>query len=333
MKINNFDIISFFKRLLLLFLLIVVPFISYSQKTGKMNEPYHPFKSEKAKTKYLDYYDKRAETWTVSSENKYIETTYGKTYLRISGSENKPPLVLLHGDSENSLYWFRQIEEFSKHYRTYVIDNIYDNGCSIYYKDLKEPDDYVKYLDELFDSLELRNNINLVGFSYGGWLTSIYALSHPERLNKVVLISPSATVLQPRTGYLIRGISAHVFPCRYLAKKIVYYERNGLIAQGEKGRAIADQMIEDLVLAGKCFKKRKFVRPTVLTDSDFQNIKVPILFLVGENEVLYSAQKAVKRIKHIPHVKAEIIPNASHCITLSQYKILNKKVLDFLQKK
>lgn len=298
-----------------------------------MNKPYHPFKSEKAKMKYLDYYDKRAEVWPVTSENKYVETSYGKTFIRISGSKNKPPLVLLHGDSENSLYWFKQIEEFSKHYRTYVIDSVYDNGRSIYYKHFKEPDDYVNYLDELFDSLELSNNINLFGFSYGAWQTSIYALSHPERLNKIILISPSATVLQPRAAYLIRGISAHVFPCRYLCKKIVYYDRNGLIIQGEKGRVIADQMVEDLLIAAECFKKRKFVAPTVLKDSDLQSFKVPVLFLVGENEVLYSAQKAIERIKNFPQIQAEIIPNACHDATLSQAIIVNKKVLDFLLNK
>lgn len=67
-------------------------------------------------------------------------------------------------------------------------------------------------------------------------------------------------------------------------------------------------MIEELLLAGKCFKKRKTVIPTVLTDRDLQNFKVP-------------------------NVQTEIIPNASHDATLSQAEIVNSKVLDFLMKK
>ena len=333
MKINSLNIISFLKKLPLLFLLIDAPITANSQKIEKMNKPYHPFKSEKAKEKYLAYYDKHAEILSVPSENKYIETSYGNTFLRISGSENKPPLVMLHGDSENSLSWALQIKDFSKHYRTYVIDNVYDNGRSIYYRHFKEPDDYIKYLDELFDSLDLKNNINLIGFSYGGWLSSIYALSHPDRINKIVLISPASTVLPPNTSYLIRAILAHSVPCRYFIKRQLYWERNGLIAQGEKGRAMVDQMVEELMLARKCFKKRKFIVPTVLTDSDLQNIKIPTLFLVGENEVLYSAQKAVKRIENIPQAQAEIIPNASHDVTLSQPDTVNNMVLDFFLNK
>jgi len=313
--------------------LIAITIISCSNKIIRISEPYHPFKSEKAKEKYLAYYDQQAKTWPVSSENTYIETSFGKTFIRISGPEDKPPLVLLHGDTENSLSWALQIGEFSKHYRTYVIDHVYDNGRSIYSKHFKEPDNYVKYLNELFDSLGFVNNINLLGFSYGGWQTSLYALSYPDRLNKVILISPAATVLPVRTGYLIRAILAHSFPGRYFKKKQIYWERNDLIIQGEKGQAIADQMIEELMLARECFKKRKFVIPTVLKDSDLHNFKVPVLFLVGENEVLYPAQKAVKRVKNIPQIQIEIIPKASHDITLSQAEIVNRKVLDFLLKK
>ena len=159
-----------------------------------MNKSYHPFKSEKAKEKYLAFYDEHAKLWPVPSKNKYIETSYGQTFVRISGPEDKLPLILLPGDTENSLSWMPQIKEFSEHYKTYAIDCIYDNGRSIYSSPLKELRDFVNWLDELFDSLNLKNGINLLGFSYGGWQASIYALAHPERLNKIILISPSATV-------------------------------------------------------------------------------------------------------------------------------------------
>ena len=297
-----------------------------------MKEPYHTFKSEKAKEEYLAFYDEHAKRWPVPSMNKYIETSYGQTFVRISGSGNKPPLILLPGDTENSLSWMPQIKEFSEHYKTYAIDCIYDNGRSIYSRPLKEPRDFVNWLNELFDALNLKNNINLLGFSFGGWQTSIYAVAHPERLHKVILISPSATVMQPRIGYLIPAITAHFFPNHFITKKLVYWERQCLVKQGEAGRAIADKMTEEIVLAGKCFKKRKFVKPTVLTDDDLQNLKVPVLYLIGEREVMYAPDKVVQRLSDVaPQIKTIIIPDASHDITHSQAALVNRKVLDFLQ--
>jgi pimeloyl-ACP methyl ester carboxylesterase len=297
-----------------------------------MNKPYHPFKSEKAKEKYLAFYDEHAKLWPVPSKNKYIETSYGQTFVRISGPEDKPPLILLPGDTENSLSWMPQIKEFSENYRTYAIDNIYDYGRSIYSRPLKEPRDFVNWLNQLFNALNLKDDINLLGFSFGGWQTSMYALAHPERLHKVILISPSSTVMQPRLRYLIPAITAHFFPIHSITKKLVYWERKCLVKQGEVGRAIADKMTEELVLAGKCFKKRKFVKPTVLTDDDFQKLKIPVLYLIGEKEVLYAPDKVVQRLNDIaPQIKTIIIPDASHDITHSQAEIVNKKILAFLQ--
>lgn len=296
-----------------------------------MNESYHPFKSEKAKEIYLAFYDEHAKLWPVPSKSEYLETSYGQTFVRISGSQDKPPLVLLPGDTENSLSWMPQIKEFSEHYKIYALDQIYDNGRSIYTRHMREPGDFVNWLHEVFDALNLKNGINLLGFSYGGWLTGIYALAHPERLNKVILITPSATVVQPRIGYLMPALLAHFFPNHFFTKRIVYWERQCLVKQGEAGQAIANHMIEEIVLAARCFKKRKFVNPTVLSDSDLQQLKVPVLYLIGEKEVMYAPYKVVKRLNTFaPQIKIMIIPDASHDITHSQAELINREVLDFL---
>ena len=56
------------------------------------------------------------------------------------------------------------------------------------------------------------------------------------------------------------------------------------------------------------------------------------LFLVGENEVLYSAQKAVQRLNAVaPHIQTEMIPNAGHDLLLVQTELVNRKIVDFLR--
>lgn len=299
----------------------------------KAIEPYHPFKSQKAKEIYLAYNEKCAKKWPGDSENRMITTSFGKTFVRISGPKNAPPLVLLPGDSENSLSWIPQIESFSKHYKVIAIDHIYDNGLSVYSQPLEKSSDLIKWLDELFDGLGLEENINLIGFSYGGWQSCIYALSHPNRLNKVILISPASTVLPPRIGYLIPSIITHFIPTRFLIKNMVKWERKGLLKKGKLGQEIINQMIEELILANQCFKKRGFIIPTVLKDKDWEKLKkIPILYLIGEDEVIYSSKKVVKRLKKVaPWIQTAVIPNASHDITHSQTELVNKKILHFLQ--
>lgn len=56
---------------------------------------YHPFRSAEAKTKYLAYYDEAVKQWSVQSEGRMVDTSYGQTAVRVSGAEDAPPLVLL----------------------------------------------------------------------------------------------------------------------------------------------------------------------------------------------------------------------------------------------
>lgn len=69
----------------------------------------------------------------------------------------------------------------------------------------------------------------------------------------------------------------------------------------------------------------------MLNDKELQDLKIPCLFLAGENEKMYSAQKAVKRLNRVAsQIKAEIIPQAGHDLWVVQADIVNGKMLDFL---
>ncbi|MDH5266927.1 MAG: alpha/beta hydrolase [Candidatus Bathyarchaeota archaeon] len=293
-----------------------------------MKESYHPFRSKEAKEKYLVYYDERAKHWPIASECKMVETSFGQTFVRASGPKDGPPLVLLPGDTENSLAWIPQIAALSVDYRTYALDHIFDNGRSIYTRPMKKSSDFVQWLDELFTALEL-NNINLMGFSYGGWQASLYALSFPQRLNTLILLAPIG--LPPRLEVFVRGIIQYFIPIRFIVKRYLYWYNADAVRKNETTREVIDRMVDELLLSTKCFKRRGFVNPTVLTDQDWQSLEVPTLFLVGENEVTYSAQKAIQRLNDVaPMVKTLITPDAGHDLAIVKTEWVNNEVLKFL---
>ena len=296
-------------------------------------QTFHPFRSEKAQQQYLEFYDKRAEIWPVPSHTKLIDTSYGQTFVRISGPDNAPPLVLLPGLNYNSLSsWYYNIEAISTNYKTYAIDNIYDNGRSIYSRPITSSDDYVKWLDELFNDLGFDKKIDLVGLSFGGWLTAQYTLSFPGRINKAILLAPSGTILPLPSKFLLRMMLV-VIPLQYFTKSFMFWMLKDWVTKSDTARESYENMLQEFFLAKKCFKPRRlYVFPTVLKDEQLQNIKVPMLFLVGENEKMYSVQKALERFNKIaPQIKAEIIPHCGHDLAFSQGEIVNSKILEFLQ--
>ena len=294
---------------------------------------YHPFRSAKAKEQYLKSYDMRAQKWPVVSETLTVHTSYGQTFVRIGGAVDSPPLVLLPSASATSLLWMPNIKALSKSYKVYAVDNIYDFGRSVYTRVFKSPDDLVNWLDELFTALELGDNINLMGLSYGGWMTSQYALHFPNRLDKMVLLAPAATILPLPGEWAWRGILS-LIPHRYFMKKMMvdWLMEDLVHKEDEDSQILLKEMVDDAFIALRCFKFKMPVHPTVLEDEELQSIKVPTLFLVGENEKIYSAQKAIQRLNKVaPHIKAEVIPNAGHDLTIVQAEMVNRKVLEFLK--
>jgi pimeloyl-ACP methyl ester carboxylesterase len=261
-----------------------------------------------------------------------VQTSYGNTFIRISGPTNAPSLVLLPSTSASSLIWMPNIKALSAHYRVYAVDNIYDFGRSVNTRNIKSSDDMMNWLDELFTTLDLGDSINLMGLSFGGWLTSQYTLNYPNRLNKTVWLAPAATLFEFPGEWAWRGILS-ALPHRYFMNKFMVEWLFEDLSKKDDELSVKqlEGFVDDAMMGLTCFTFRMPVTPSVLTDNELQRIKVPTLFLVGENEKLYPAKKAVERLNTLaPQIQTEIIPNAGHDLTIVQAELVNRKIIDFL---
>jgi len=269
--------------------------------------------------------------WPVPSETRMVKTSWGETFVRVSGPADGPPLVLLHGASATSLMWAPNIGALSAVFRTYAPDNIYDFGLSVFTKRLKTPDDFVDWLDQLFDGLQLGDHINLAGQSYGGWIAGQYLVRHPDRLDKVVLLAPAMTIEPFQFGFLTHGLLG-TLPFRRFSRSMMFWLLGDWARQNEASRKLLENYADQIFLSQKYFKPKGLVRPTLLTDEELKSIKVPTLFMVGENEKIFSAGKALARLKSVaPQIRAELIPGAGHDLTIAQAGLVNSKMLEFLK--
>ena len=61
-------------------------------------------------------------------------------------------------------------------------------------------------------------------------------------------------------------------------------------------------------------------------------MRMPVLFLVGENEKTFPPYKAIRRLNEVaPQIETEIIPQAGHDLNFAQADLVSQKVLEFLQ--
>jgi pimeloyl-ACP methyl ester carboxylesterase len=192
--------------------------------------------------------------------------------------------------------------------------------------------DFVTWLDEVFNQLDLGNDINLVGLSYGGWLTSQYALRFPERLENIVLIAPAATVLPISSEWLGRAALTAI-PHPYFTEGFIDWMLADFVNHDEANRDLVKEWAYEAYVAARSFKPKSLANPNVLSNSDLMSLGVRMLFLVGENEKLYSPQAAVERLNTVaPQVETAIIPNAGHDLTMARAALVNRKILEFLGK-
>jgi pimeloyl-ACP methyl ester carboxylesterase len=104
------------------------------------------------------------------------------------------PVVMLHGNPTWSFYYRNLVLALRDSHRTIVPDHI---GCGLSDK----PDDSrysytlaqrVADLESLLDHLELKQDITLVLHDWGGMIGMAYAVRHPERISRLVILNTAA---------------------------------------------------------------------------------------------------------------------------------------------
>ncbi len=230
--------------------------------------------------------------------------------------------------------WSACIAGLSARYRTYALDTITDIGLSVPRREIATKEDLVTWLDEVFTALVPEGPLNLMGMSYGGWLASEYALRFPGRLRKVVMLAPGGTVLRLSPAFFIRVMIVSI-PLPGLGGKPLQRTLRWLfedtVRSGEKGRIMIEQQLPYLLTSGRLFNLPRLVWPRVLTDKEWRRFSVPALFLVGENEKIYSARAAVRRLNRVaPQVKTGIIAGAGHDLTMVRAGVVAQRALEFL---
>jgi pimeloyl-ACP methyl ester carboxylesterase len=289
------------------------------------------FKTPEGEAAYLAAYEAAMKLWPVPYEEIEIPSRFGMTHIVTSGPKDAPPLVLLHGYMANLTMWSPNVADFSKDYRVYAIDVMGQPGRSIPDPDepIRDAADLVGWLSETLNGLNL-DRIFLVGMSYGGWLALNFTVTAPARVRKLALLSPAAS-FQPVVRQMgLRGMLMFLIPTRLTVNTCFAW----MGFKDTPGDTVT-RCVRDLAYLGvKHFRfvpETARVTPSVFSDDDLRALHVPVLLLIGENEVIYDAAKALDRARALlPSFEGELVPQSSHEMCSSQHRIVDARVRDFL---
>ena len=103
------------------------------------------------------------------------------------GDPKGPPVVLIHGYTDNARDWVPLIPFLNKHYRLIVVD-IRGHGRSDKPECCYAKIDFAYDIKLLFDSLHIPK-ADVVGHSLGSMIAQVLAEEWPDRMRRVILIS------------------------------------------------------------------------------------------------------------------------------------------------
>lgn len=290
---------------------------------------YFPFVSEAAKARYTARYREEEARWPLPFTGRFVETPEGRTYRRVCGPADAPPLVLLPGLTTPSLLWAPNAAAWGRSFRLYTPDMIYDAGLSVNAAPVWRRRTLLSWLSHLFGALSLRRPFALAGMSYGGWLAAEYALAYPEDVSRLVLLAPAAAVRPLRPRFLAAAAACLFFPRLFADRYFRWMFADSLARPGAMTFA---EFQEGARLRLSSFRLRVPALPRVFTDGELARLP-QTLFLMGEHDRLCNPFAAARRLRAAcPHAEARVLPGAGHDLPVVAAGRVNALVLDFLKK-
>ncbi|MFN8560059.1 MAG: alpha/beta hydrolase [Anaerolineae bacterium] len=261
------------------------------------------YKTPAGEQAVMALYDRALDHWRVPYESLHIPTRHGDTFVISSGASDAPPLVLLHGAGTNSAIWIEDVAAYSRLYRVYAVDLIGEAGKSAPNRPAWDSPAFAEWLEDVFAALHIARAV-LVGISQGGWTALKFATAHPERIDKLVLLTPGG-VVPDKLSFLLRAI-----PFSMMGK--AGSRRMARLVYGSQPIPAGVEEVMDVVTSN--FKARIGTLP-IFTDEELRRLTMPTLLLIGAEDALRDAGKISARLDSLlPNLTAVTIPRAGHAL-------------------
>ncbi len=279
--------------------------------------------SDELRDELMKEYDERVGAWPAGTEDIYVDTDFGKVHVLACGSEENPPLVMVHAASMGAHSWAENLAPLSDHFRIYSVDNIGEGNKSQLANALDYPETQQQIADhfaQIMDSLGIRRS-PLFGASNGGFIVQCFAYHYPERVESLALFGPMG--LTPLTGksYMMLSV-ATMYPFQFVRDGVTRW------ALGESD-AVIDPYGEwfNVIMRGTI---PSVARPVPMTDGQKIQMKMPVLLFLGtEDPIVGNAEIAREEALKYPDVRIEIM-KSGHLVAVEQAERVNRILGEFL---
>lgn len=259
-------------------------------------------------------------------------------------------VVMVHGNPSWSFYYRNLVLALRDRYRCIVPDHI---GCGFSDKPGDDRYDYtlaqrVDDLEQLLDQLGLVDNITLVVHDWGGMIGMAYAVRHPERISRLVILNtgafhlPKTKVFPPaldicrNTAFgtlLVRGLNAFSVGASYVGCK-----RNPMSAElrslyqlpydSWQNRIATLRFVQDIPLRPG---DRGYDLVSAVSDGIDQFKNLPMLICWGELDFVFDGHFLAEWQRRFPDAQVHSYPDCGHYILEDAREEVVPLIREFLE--
>ena len=238
-----------------------------------------------------------------------------------------PTVVLLHGLGGSSTDLF-SLAALAKKFRVIVPDQI---GFGKSDKPLinYRVGTYVDFLDRFLTELKIER-ASLVGSSFGGWVAASYALAHPERVERLVLVDSAGFALP--AGFdssQLKGLNASTRQGVRELIKLSFY--NQALFDNE---AFVDMVFAQRMGEGDGYTIRTLLELIASREESLDNrlgaIKAPTLVIWGRQDKILPVADGGRFAREIPGAQLLVFEGCGHVAQIEKALAFNTAVTDFL---
>jgi 4,5:9,10-diseco-3-hydroxy-5,9,17-trioxoandrosta-1(10),2-diene-4-oate hydrolase len=192
-------------------------------------------------------------------------------------------------------------------------------------------DFFVECVLQTLDALDL-SRFTVVGNSLGGAIALGMALTHPTRVERLVLMAPGG--LNDLPDYLAMPGMAAMFALYGSGKPVTEEAMKAFFIDAfvVDPACVSDELVHERAELMKLQNPQviKTMQVPNLTDR-LGEIRCPALTLWGMNEKMMSDSGILRLAKGLRNGRMVLIPNCGHWVMIEHCALFNRMVLDFLR--
>ncbi len=268
----------------------------------------------------------------------FVKLKNGSISYKWSGPVQGEIVVMVHGLSTPRVIFMQNVGALVEAgYRVLTYDH-FGYGFSDRPNIKHNKQLYDDELLELLVALGIKTAVNLIGYSMGGGISTIFAANHPERVKRLILMAPVGFILKHRgiNKLLLIPVLGEWLMAIVVKKKMIdhYYSE---VERGVAPRIMAESFEQQFEYPGVEHAFLSSLRnfPMENLQAEYQQLgenAFPKLLIWGTEDSDTPFAGSEKILRLIPDIQFLKIEGGGHSIPYTHADIVNREIVDFLKK-